>query len=338
MSIKHQVLGMPGRDNALYVEIDTGQAVHRLLFDCGDGCLNDLSISQIQSIDNLFFSHFHVDHVAGFDMFLRCNYCREGAPVQVWGPAEASATIHHRLRGVTWNLVAGSPGVFEVHEIEPGTIRTDRFLTCESFARPHAQGPENFEQTILDCADYRVDAMVLDHGTPSIAYVVREADRTNIATDELEQLGFRPGPWLRALKDPTINAGAEVSVNGESYSIGRLRGQLLRTVPGESIAYLTDFRLAPDTEDDLVTMLHKCQVIVCENNFRNGDREPAERSFHMVSDDVAQLANRADAEKLVLFHLSDRYTRDEWLEQLQEVRSRFPNAVFPGSWALAEFC
>jgi ribonuclease BN (tRNA processing enzyme) len=36
----------------------------------------------------------------------------------------------------------------------------------------------------------------------------------------------------------------------------------------------------------------------------------------------------------LLFHLSDRYTRNEWRELLAEVRSVFPSASFPSHWDL----
>jgi ribonuclease Z len=54
----------------------------------------------------------------------------------------------------------------------------------------------------------------------------------------------------------------------------------------------------------------------------------------MVSADVARLASRAGIGKLVLFHLSDRYVRSAWIEQLAEVREGFVNAEFPESWLL----
>lgn len=47
MSLVHQVLGQPGRDNALLVRVESGQRVSRLLFDCGDGCLSELSFAEI---------------------------------------------------------------------------------------------------------------------------------------------------------------------------------------------------------------------------------------------------------------------------------------------------
>lgn len=132
MAIQYQVLGQPSRDNALFVEINTGQAVHRLLFDCGEACLRDLSIAQIQAIDGLFFSHFHIDHIAGFDGFLRSNYNREDRPVRIWGPAGAAEIIQHRLQGVTWNLVADEPGEFVVTEIHPDRTVSKAFLTRRS--------------------------------------------------------------------------------------------------------------------------------------------------------------------------------------------------------------
>ena len=102
MSISYRILGQPGRDNALFVEINTGQAIHRLQFDCGEACLRDLPVSQIQAIDSVLFSHFasttspvSIASCAG-TMTVRI------APCCVWGPAGATDIIHHRLQGVTW--------------------------------------------------------------------------------------------------------------------------------------------------------------------------------------------------------------------------------------------
>ena len=58
---------------ALYVEINSGQSIHRLIFDCGEACLRDLPVPHIQAIEGLFFSHFHIDHVAGFDVSARAT-------------------------------------------------------------------------------------------------------------------------------------------------------------------------------------------------------------------------------------------------------------------------
>ena len=96
--------------------------------------------------------------------------------------------------------------------------------------------------------------------------------------------------------------------------------------------YLTDFRLDAASEERLVAMLDGCTTIVCENNFRNAEQESAVRTFHMVSADVGRLAARVKPDKLILFHLSDRYTQAEWQEQLDEVRTLLVETYFPESW------
>ena len=49
----------------------------------------------------------------------------------------------------------------------------------------------------------------------------------------------------------------------------------------------------------------------------------------MISADVARVAAKVRPQKLILFHLSDRYTPQEWREQLDEVRALFPETYFP---------
>ncbi len=65
-----QILGGPGCDNAVHVRIDSGLGIERILFDCGEGCLQQLN-DDVRETDLLVFSHFHMDHVSGFDGFFR---------------------------------------------------------------------------------------------------------------------------------------------------------------------------------------------------------------------------------------------------------------------------
>jgi ribonuclease Z len=335
MTIEHAVLGRPGRDNALHVSIETGQAVHDLLLDCGEGCLGELPIARIGAIEVLLFSHFHVDHIGGFDAFLRCNYARPDRPARIFGPRGTIEVIGHRLRGVTWNLVEGSPGEFDVTEIFPDRLVSVRFLTCEGFGVAHPLGERPRTGTaILEETDYVVDAMLLDHGIPSAAYRITERDRSNVDPGALARLGLRPGPWLKSVKDPAADPGETVKAGGASWTVGDLRRELLVRSPGESIAYLTDFRLDEAAEARLAEMLRGCRAIVCENNFLDPDRELADRSFHMVTSDVIRLAARVRPEALVLFHVSDRYTAEDLKGMLEQVKAEVPGARFPPSWVI----
>ncbi len=332
MAIQFQVLGGPGRDNALLAEVHTGDAVHRLLFDCGEDCLTQVPISVVHQIRAVCFSHFHIDHIAGFDSFFRHNYSRPDQPVRLVGPEGATDVLAHRFRGFTWNMVDDAPGEYHVTEIIPPRRVTHAFLTKERFAIAHLLEDAPFDGCVWEEADFRVEARVLDHGLPCLAYLLRESPRWNFDLQAVTQRGLKPGPWMRAVRSEEPSPDQTVVIEGVEHRLADLRERFLVETPGESIAYLTDFRLDAAAEDRLVAWLAGCTTMVCENNFRNADRSLAESSYHMVSADVARLAARVNPRRLVLFHVSDRYTSEELREQLEEVRAEFPRAEFPAFW------
>jgi ribonuclease Z len=333
MSITFRILGTAGRDNALLVQTDSGQAVERLLFDCGDGCLTELSFADIQAVDHLFFSHLHMDHVGGFDAFFRCTFNRETKPNRIWGPPETARILQHRFRGFLWNLHEEMSATWLVSDIHPREIHTVGFELREAFAAAHDRGTQPYERTILEGAGFVVEAVTLDHRTPTLAYIVREKPRRNIDTSRLSSLGLRPGPWLKQLKESSSSSG-HVVVDGVTRSVDELRKELLVETPGDSIAYLTDFLLDEPAMERLTNALSGCRVIVCEGQYRHADLELARKNFHMTTVLSATLAQRAQVAELVLFHLSDRYEPAVWVEMLWEARQVFPNAHYPARWNL----
>lgn len=333
MTLSFQVLGNAGRDNALLVTVDTGQAVSKLLFDCGDGCLWQLPFGAVQEIDHLFFSHLHMDHVGGFDTFFRCTFNRTAKENHVWGPPQTATILQHRFRGFIWNLVGGQQATWRVHDLHAGQVETHRFELAEAFAQDHAEGEKPFDRTFLGRPGYTVEALLMDHGTPSVAYVVREPPRVNIDTGRLARLGLRPGGWLQRVRGPRV-AGDEVfAVEGVSRSVRELQQALLTETAGDSVAYLTDFRLDEAAMDHLAGALRGVGTVVCESQYRHADAELATRNYHMTATQVAMLAQRAGVGRLVLFHLSDRYQPDEWRQMLAEAQATFPATTFPSHWS-----
>jgi len=333
MTIAFEVLGAPGRDNALLVRIDSGQSIARLLFDCGDGCLNAVPYSEIQTIDHVLFSHLHMDHVGGFDFFFRCVFNRESKPNQIWGPPETSRILHHRFQGFLWNLHAEMTGTWRVTDIEATVTSTSRFELSEAFATIHEDGQTSRQPCIIDDAGYVVEAYTMDHRTPTIAFVVREKARSNIDMKRLAEMGLRAGPWMKHVKDRS-DPMESVSINGVSYSVPSLRDSLIVQTEGDSIAYLTDFLLDEDAIAKLAVILKGCKTVVCEGQYRHSDLELARKNFHMTTVLSADLASRAAVGKLVLFHLSDRYEPKDWIEMLSEARERFPATSYPPAWQI----
>lgn len=333
MPISFQVLGQPGRDNALFVKVDTGQSQSRLLFDCGDGCPHQIA-AELREVDHLCFSHLHMDHVSGFDLFFRVNFDRTARENHVWVPHGSGAVIQHRLCGFMWNLVDHKQkGEWFVHEIAPDTVRTAKYLAKEAFRTAHAQ-PEwpRRDRTVIDGDGFTVEALLLDHGTPSVGYVVRELPRVNVDTDKLFAKGFKPGPWVKRLRGPVADPGETVEVNGVPHPLGALQAELLVTTPGDSIAYLTDFRMRPATADLLAEALRGVNTVVCESQYRGADADLADAVMHSTAPEVAAMAARAGIGTLILFHFSDRYDAGARREILAEARAIFADTNLPEGW------
>jgi ribonuclease Z len=333
MSITFRILGTAGRDNALLVKVDSGQAIEHLLFDCGDGCLSELALADILAVDHLLFSHLHMDHVGGFDSFFRCVFNRNTRPNRIWGPPETARILQHRFQGFLWNLHEEMSASWFVSDIHPGRIRTTRYELREAFAVAHEEGVQSYERTLLEGAGFLIEAVTMDHRTPAMAYLIREKARRNIDTSRLASLSLRPGPWLKELKkSPT--ASDHMVIDGVEHSMDELLKALVVETPGESLAYLTDFLLDEPALDRLSDALRGCGTIICEGQYRHADLELARKHFHMTTVLSATLAKRAGVKELLLFHLSDRYLPEDWIEMLRDARQVFPNTHYAPQWSL----
>jgi ribonuclease Z len=309
MTITFQVLGMPGRDNAVLVKVDSGHSLERLLFDCGDGCLTQL----------------------GFDQYFRANFDRPTKPNRSWGPPGTSAILQHRFQGYLWNLNDKMHGTWQVTDIHPTELRSFRYDAREGYANAHDAGREVYEHTIFEQPSFRVEALTLNHRTPSSGYIVREPSRQNIDGAKMDALGLSPGPWLKLLKEAD-SGEQEIDVSGSKRSLSELRELLLVESPGDSFAYLTDFLLSEAEVPGVAERLRGCRVIICDGQYRHADLDLALKNYHMTAVLSAQLARQAEVGELVLFHLSDRYQPVEWNEMLAEARQVFPNTRYPVEW------
>lgn len=334
MPLTFQVLGWPGGDNALFVKVDTGQSQTRFLFDCGEGCPQQVGPAELREVDHLCFSHLHMDHVAGFDLFFRLNFDRTGKANRIWVPHGSRDVIHCRFRGYLWNLVGQThSGAWLVHEIGSESVRTSRFEVKDGFQTAH-ELPEQarHRRTIIDGDGFTLEAVLLDHGTPSVGYIVREASRVNVDTDKLFAMGFKPGPWVKRLRGPLATAGETVAINGVDHPLGALQAELLTSSPGDSIAYLTDFRMNRATSDMLAEALRGVNTVVCESQYRGADVALADAVKHSTAEEVASMASKAGIGKLILFHFSDRYDAESRRLMLEEARAIFANTTLPDGW------
>lgn len=332
MSIGYQILGKSFHDNSLFVTVNPGESRHHILFDCGENCLTPLKPSRIMAIDHLCFSHFHLDHVAGFDRFLRMTYNRTSKPVRLWGPESAIEIMHHRLRGVTWDLVADESGEWIITAIGADTVEAAKLYTSEEFREIHPQQKDPYQSTVFEHVDYSIQACVLSHRTPSIAYRVTEPPNLNIDREALTEAGLQRGPWLNKVKDLSLEDSQVVAIGDHEYTLGKLRENLLVESSGESIAYVTDCIYEKNSIAGLIEMIHGCDVLVCESTYTVEDAELASENSHLTTHQAARIAQQAEIGQLVLMHFSDRYQSEGAEILLDQAKEVFPDTVLPENW------
>ncbi|MGB5083150.1 MAG: MBL fold metallo-hydrolase, partial [Methylocystis silviterrae] len=158
----------PFDDPGLYVDLVFEKRA--LLFDLGD--LGRLSPRKMLRISDVFVTHLHMDHFAGFDQLLRRLLGRE-MTLGVYGPPGVIDAVEHKLKAYSWNLIGGYEGnlTFRVTEIdESGRAASASFSGRTQFARRDEERSQSNGGLLLKEAGIQVRATTVDHGLPVLAF------------------------------------------------------------------------------------------------------------------------------------------------------------------------
>jgi ribonuclease Z len=266
-----------------------------------------------------------MDHITGFDSFFRRHYDRADRVNHLWGPPGTIEIMGHRFQSFVWNLIGSRQSTWRTHDIHPDHVTTARHELVESFKLTHAEVCDATPAQLFRGPGYQVSALTLNHGIPSIGYLVREDDRLNVDVEQLRSLGLKPGPWLKTLPTDQVSL-----IDRTSHDSETLRQQLLKQTPGQSMAFLTDFIAEDEAERERIAHhVRGVNTLVCECQYRASDLELARRNRHMTSQLVGQLAQAAAPGRLWLTHFSERYQPHEWRSMVDEVRALFPATSVP---------
>jgi ribonuclease Z len=300
-------------DPALYVGLPWERRA--LLFDLGD--ISRLSAGHLLKISDVFVSHAHIDHFVGFDHLLRVLLGRTKA-LRMYGPPGFLECVHGKLRGYTWNLVDGYPLVLDVHEVHPTEMRRERFACAEGFAGRAESSRIPCDGTLLSEPEFQVRAVHLDHRIPCLAFALEERARLNVDGAKLEAMGLPVGPWLMDLKR-AVRAGApddsQIRI-AWSDGTGRrerwlpieaLRSTVLRSSPGQKLAYVTDAVDSDENAAKIVSLAARADLFYCEAGYPDRDAGRARARFHLTAGQAGRIAGRAGVRHLAVFHLSPKY-------------------------------
>src|SRR5215217_6951674 len=307
--VQPRLVSGPFDDPGLFLDFRFGRRA--ILFDCGD--LGPLSSRELMRVSHVFVSHTHMDHFAGFDRLLRVCLHRP-APLHLLGPEGFVDQVEHRMRSYTWNLVGAHSVDFalEVAEFGQGRVRrTVRFRAQRAFSREDAPCPDLPEGVALREEQFRIDAVALDHGIPSLAFCLREPVRVNVGRGALERLGLPIGPWLTDAKRAVrLGRPGETRImvdQGRSITLRELFGEALRVAPGQAVAYVTDVAATAANLDAIAALARGADQLYIESVFLERDRFLADATRHHTAADAGRIARLAGAKHLNVFHHSGRY-------------------------------
>lgn len=163
--------------------------------------------------------------------------------------------------------------------------------------------------------EYDVAAYAVEHGTSAVGYVLREHPRPGrFDVDRARELGVPEGPLFGRL-----HRGESVEVEGRVVRPEEVVGPAR---PGRTVVYTGDTRPAEST----VEVARGTELLIHDATFTREDGPRARKTGHSTAREAAETARRTGAKRLVLTHLSARYSENSRpLER--EAREVYPDAV-----------
>lgn len=311
-----ELVNAPFGDPALYLDLKFLRRA--LLFDIGD--VTRLSTRKLLRVSDVFVSHTHMDHFAGFDHLLRVCLGRDTG-VNLYGPPRFIEQVGHKLAAYTWNLVENyeTDFVIHVHELHDDRMRRARYRSRRRFECEPLEDVSVEEGALIDEPEFAVRACALDHhGIPSLAFRFDEKTHINVWKNRLEELGLPTGPWLTDLKrlvreraphDTPVRVywRTRQGSHEESFPLGVLKERVLEFVPGERVAYVTDVAGHEANVEKLVEFVRGVDVLFIEAVFLDEDAEHAARKAHLTARKAGEIARAAGVKQATPFHFSTRY-------------------------------
>jgi ribonuclease BN (tRNA processing enzyme) len=299
-----------------------------LLFDLGEA--GRLPARVAHQVSDVFLSHAHMDHVAGFVWLLRSRM-GEFPALRVFGPPGIARNLQGMLDAFLWDRIERRGPRFEVAELDGEQL--ERWALQAGLAPQPLVASTTTGGLLVDEPELRVRADFLDHGhgTRVLAYALDTPMTLKVRKERLQASGLAPGPWLTTLKRAAAAGAADAAVllpNGREVAAGELAGDLLLQAPGLTLAYATDLADTPRNRDVLARLATGAHTLFCEASFREADAPQAARTGHLTTRACGEIARRAAVQRLVPFHFSRRY-EDDLAPVYDEIRSAFPRTVTP---------
>lgn len=258
------------------------------MFDCGENVQHQMMGSKVSFHRKMkiFITHLHGDHVLGLPGLLQTMSLMERKdPLQVYGPVGLKKFLE--CAAETLNFCVNYP--LEIIEI------TD-------------------EGIIVQEGEYQIIAIKSNHAVEGYCFALIENPRPGrFYPDKAKALGVPQGElWSR------LQSGKEVTTsNGKNVKPSDVMGPLRA---GRKIIYTGDTK----PFQSFVKFAAGADLIIHDCTFDDSLTEKADADGHSTPTQAAGQAKAANAKRLVLSHISARYS--DTLPLLEQAKKVFPNS------------
>ena len=265
-----------------------------MLFECGEGTQRQMMRYGVAfTLSEVFFTHFHADHFLGVIGLIR-TFGLQGRTdaLLLYGPKGAKKVL-----GAAIQLgVERVPFPVEIVEVKAGDALGDG-------GRGKREG-------------YDIRVFATEHGGGSVGYVLREHERRGrFDVEKAKAAGIPEGPlWGKLSKGEPIELADGRRLTPDGF-VGAKR-------PGRLVVFTGDTRPSASVVD----AAQGADLLIHEATFGEEEKERAKETGHSTAKEAAQVALAAKAKKLVLCHVSARYslTAEDLVKEAKEV---FPDVT-----------
>jgi ribonuclease Z len=260
-----------------------------LLFECGEGTQRQMMRYGVSfALSEIFFTHFHADHFLGVIGLIRTlGLQARTEPMRLYGPQGAKRV----LKAAMELGVERVPFPVEVEEVKPGMVLRDG-----------GRGPRD---------GYEIHVFGTEHGGGSVGYAVREHERHGrFDPEKARAAGVPEGPlWGRLQRGETVELPS-----GKKVAAAGIVGEKRR---GRTVVFTGDTRPCASVVDASLG----ADLLIHEATFGEEEKERARETGHSTAREAAQVALAAQARRLVLSHVSARYSisAEELVKEAREI-------------------
>jgi ribonuclease Z len=222
------------------------------------------------------------------------------------------------LGGFDWNLTEPTWFTLRVHEVLSDRLVHYHFPGPEGFICQFRGEEERSGREIWSCPFVNVEAVILDHKLPVLAFRINERPPFSLSQRRMDSLGLVAGEWIRELKRRAWRGEGEGTIVVSRRIGDQVVTQpendpalLYRSIQGDSrnasIGYVTDVGWTENNVASLVEAFRNLTLLCGESTFLHADEEKARASYHLTTRDLSRLIEQITPSYLLPMHLSKSY-------------------------------